>query len=123
MVAGLASAYTRHSQGACQCGAFDGAASDRDSGLQAAHTRVPFVVVVARPDSDPRLGNIRVFVTTGQQGVNYRRETWHHLLIAVRRITDFLVVDRGDADGNYHEIRLDDAEIYVTLPHEMIAES
>jgi ureidoglycolate lyase len=38
---------------------------------------VRFLVVVAPGDDRPDLDQLRVFVTNGSQGVNYRRGLWH----------------------------------------------
>jgi len=62
-----------------------------------------FLVVVAPPGPLPETARTRAFLTNGRQGVNYRRGTWHHPLIALGGETDFLVVDRGDEGGNFDE--------------------
>ena len=73
------------------------------------HTRgsqafVPFdtsrwVVIVAPGRSAPDLDQLRAFVTSGVQGVNYARGTWHHPLIVLDQDAEFLVVDRVADDG------------------------
>ncbi len=74
----------------------------------------PFLVVVAEDGPPPLAARIRVYLSSGVQGVNYRRNTWHHSLIAIDGAARFLVVDRGDADGNCEEIRVDDAVVLAT---------
>ncbi len=55
----------------------------------------------------PRAADLRAFVTDGRQGVNCTlKGVWHHPVIAWRRPTDFLVVDRGGPGENLVEIRL-----------------
>ncbi len=67
--------------------------------------RDAYLVVVAEdPGKAPR-----VFLARSGQGVNYRRGTWHHPLIALARTGDFLVVDRGGPGDNCDESRLDGA--------------
>lgn len=66
----------------------------------------PFLVIVAPPGDAPDPARTRAFLTNGRQGVNYRRGTWHFPVIALERDTDFLVLDRGDAGGNYAEASL-----------------
>ena len=62
-----------------------------------------FVVVVATdPGAEPR-----AFLARRGQGVNYHRGTWHHPLIALERVGDFLVVDRGGEGHNCDEVALD----------------
>lgn len=58
-----------------------------------------FVVVVAPPGGTIRAEDIRAFVTNGQQGVNFHAGVWHHPMLALDRVGDFLVVDRA-GDGN-----------------------
>jgi ureidoglycolate lyase len=48
------------------------------------------VVVADDPAATPR-----VFLAAGGQGVNYRRGCWHHPLLALDRVSDFAVIDRG----------------------------
>ena len=66
------------------------------------HPSLRYIVVVA----DDPAGTLRAFLATGGQGVNYRRGTWHHPLIALDRGGDFLVVDRAGEGGNCDEARL-----------------
>ena len=41
-----------------------------------------------------------MFLARGDQGVNYRRNVWHHPLIAMEAPSDFIVVDRlGGGEG------------------------
>jgi ureidoglycolate lyase len=63
----------------------------------------PYLVVVApaTPNEDaPDVAAIRCFRAEPGQGVNYARGTWHHPLIALEGVSDFLVVDRGGAAGD-----------------------
>src|SRR3546814_11847910 len=62
----------------------------------------PFWVAVA-DDEDGRPGEPRVFLASGDQGVNYRRNIWHHPLMATGAISDFLVVDRDRPETNLEE--------------------
>ncbi|QND64534.1 ureidoglycolate lyase [Mesorhizobium loti] len=72
------------------------------------------IVVVAAADTIAAPGDLRAFASNGRQGVNYRKATWHHPLIALDA-GDFLVVDRAgprpglspDAfDQDYEEVPL-----------------
>ena len=65
----------------------------------------PYVVLVA-PIGELYEGSLRAFVTRGWQGVNYARGVWHHPLIALGGISDFVVVDRGGEGNNLDEARL-----------------
>ncbi|MDR5854377.1 ureidoglycolate lyase [Caballeronia sp. LZ062] len=62
----------------------------------------PYLVVVA-PAGDLDESQIRAFVTRGWQGVNYAKGVWHHPLIALDKVSDFIVVDRGGEGLNLNE--------------------
>jgi ureidoglycolate lyase len=66
----------------------------------------PFLVIVADSGSAPISQRIRAFMSSGRQGVNYRRNTWHHSLIALEQTSNFLVVDRGGPEENCEEVQL-----------------
>jgi ureidoglycolate lyase len=73
----------------------------------------PFLVVVAE-NSSTGVGRIRAFRAGPNQGVSYRRNTWHHALLAIGQTSRFLVVDRGGGQENCEETRVDPA-VVVTL--------
>jgi len=78
----------------------------------------PFLVIVAQQDERPIAERMRAFLSSGRQGVNYRRNTWHHSLIALGQIAHFLVIDRGGPEQNCEEMRIDDDVIRVTIPNQ-----
>ena len=64
----------------------------------------PWLVLVC---ADPRVpASYRAFSATGQQGVNYARNIWHHPLLVLTDASPFLVVDRGGPGDNLEEVRL-----------------
>lgn len=65
----------------------------------------PYLVVVA-PDEGGRPGEPLAFLSEGSQGVSYATGTWHHPLIALEEVSDFLVVDRGGEGENLEEFDL-----------------
>lgn len=69
----------------------------------------PFLVVVAGNEGAdaPWSGRIRAFRAAGNQGVSYRRNTWHHALLAIDQTSHFLVVDRGGPEENCDEVVID----------------
>ena len=75
----------------------------------------PFLMVVAAPAKRVAPGDLRAFLARGGQGVNYRRGVWHHPLIALDRVCDFLVIDRGGADENCDERFFDEADGVIEL--------
>lgn len=62
----------------------------------------PFLVVVAE-DEDGKPGVPQVFLAGAHQGVNYRANVWHHPLMSLKEISDFLVVDRAGPGNNLEE--------------------
>jgi ureidoglycolate lyase len=61
--------------------------------------RQPFPIVVCA-DSKPAAGNIRVFLSNGQQGINIRAGIWHHYQLSLGQASDYLVLDRvGEGDN------------------------
>ena len=54
---------------------------------------------MSTPGRRPSASTLRAFVASGLQGVNYRRGTWHHPLIALGPDAEFIVVDRVADDG------------------------
>ena len=57
--------------------------------------RQRFLVIVAPAGPAPSAAQLRCFMATSGQGVNYAAGTWHHPLIALDAGGDFLVIDRG----------------------------
>jgi ureidoglycolate lyase len=69
------------------------------------HARRYLVVVAPAGDTvDP--ATVRLFVAQPGQGVNYARGVWHHPLLALDAVSDFLVIDYGGPGPNCDEIRL-----------------
>lgn len=68
-----------------------------------------YLVVVAPPGPPPALDAVRVFLARGDQGVNYATGTWHHPLLALAEVSDFLVIDRSGPGDNCDEIELAEA--------------
>ncbi|THV24731.1 ureidoglycolate lyase [Peteryoungia ipomoeae] len=62
----------------------------------------PFLVAVSA-DEGGRPGEPQVFLVGAHQGVNYRRNVWHHPLMAIDAVSDFLVVDRDGPGNNLEE--------------------
>ncbi len=65
----------------------------------------PWLVVVCTDPQDA--ATFRVFRATGQQGVTYARNTWHHPLLVFDPDSRFLVVDRKGPGQNLFEVALD----------------
>lgn len=60
----------------------------------------PYLVVVAARESTPTVDDLRVFLCQGHQGVNYARGVWHHPLLGLDAVSDFLIIDRAGPGDN-----------------------
>ena len=67
----------------------------------------PYLVAVAPPGERVRAASIRVFLAQPHQGVNYAAGSWHHPLLALEAVSDFLVIDRAGPGDNCVEQGLD----------------
>jgi len=65
-----------------------------------------YLVVVAPPAAEPDPASIRCFRASHGQGVNFAPGVWHHPLLTLDRVGDFLVIDRGGPGENCDEYRL-----------------
>lgn len=75
----------------------------------------PYLVVVAPAGAAPKAEDLRVFLARGDQGVNYATGVWHHPLLALETVCDFLVVDRSGSAPNCDEIVLDPGAVIPAL--------
>ncbi|MBS61516.1 ureidoglycolate lyase [Salinisphaera sp.] len=66
-----------------------------------------YIVVVAPAGDAPTPESLRAFVATGAQGINYRRGVWHHPMIALDDVCEFLEVHRAGPEANCDEVPLD----------------
>jgi len=62
-------------------------------------SRTPFLVIVASAPGDQP----HAFYARGDQGISYHRGTWHHPLLALKQVSDFLVIDRVGPGENCEE--------------------
>jgi len=62
-----------------------------------------FLVVVAKAGQDGSPGEPVGFLASGLQGVNYAKNIWHHPMIALDAMSDFLIIDRGGEGNNLEE--------------------
>ncbi|SME92128.1 ureidoglycolate lyase [Pseudogulbenkiania subflava] len=75
----------------------------------------PYLVVVAPAGAPPAATDLRVFLARADQGVNYRTGVWHHPLLALDAVCDFLVVDRSGPGHNCDEVQLDAVAVIPTV--------
>lgn len=62
----------------------------------------PFLVVVAQ-DRAGVPQQPQAFLARAGQGVNYRANVWHHPLLALDELSDFVVIDRAGQENNLEE--------------------
>ncbi|MFZ6814977.1 ureidoglycolate lyase [Undibacterium sp. Rencai35W] len=70
------------------------------------HDMAAEYLVVVAPAGEFRLDSLRAFLCQGFQGVNYAKGVWHHPLIALHKISDFIVMDRVGQGHNCDELSL-----------------
>ena len=69
-----------------------------------------WLTVAAPAGEPPASSDLRAFIAGAGQGVNYHRGVWHHPLIALEAVSDFIVVDRGGAGDNCDEYYFPEGE-------------
>ena len=74
----------------------------------------PWLVLVAEDVHDQ--SSCRAFTATGQQGVNYARNVWHHPLLVMDAGSRFLIIDRKGPGNNLDEVCLGDGEVFGLTP-------
>lgn len=72
----------------------------------------PFLVLVGRGtgvvEGRLQFDDLILFLTNGRQGINLKKNIWHHFQIVLNGIQDFIVVDRGGDGSNLEEIEVAD---------------
>lgn len=76
----------------------------------------PYLVVVAPAGPAPGIDQLRVFLCQPHQGVNYAAGVWHHPLLALDAVSDFLVIDRSGPGHNCDVVTLTPAALIGSLP-------
>ncbi|MCC7038105.1 MAG: ureidoglycolate lyase [Alphaproteobacteria bacterium] len=70
----------------------------------------PYMVVVAEA-GEFDAARLRAFLAGPQQGVNYAAGTWHHYSLALDKVCDFMVIDRGGPEKNLDEVYFEGDDI------------
>ena len=68
-------------------------------------SKQPYLVVVA-PRGEFVAQALHAFLAEPGQGVNYAKAVWHHALIALNEVSDFIVIDRGGPGPDCDEAQL-----------------
>jgi ureidoglycolate lyase len=74
-----------------------------------------YLVVVAAADTPLDAQHIRCFRASPGQGVNFARGTWHHAVLPLHSVCDFVVIDRGGpaTPPNCEERALDELDVWI----------
>ncbi len=67
----------------------------------------PWLTVVANTPGTPQPSDLHLFWCAPNQGVNYAPGVWHHPLLALDAISDFIVLDRSGPGDNCDVCTLD----------------
>lgn len=67
----------------------------------------PYLVVVAAAGPAPGTDKLHAFLAQPGQGVNYATGVWHHPLLALNEVCDFLVIDRSGPGKNCDEVTIE----------------
>lgn len=73
----------------------------------------PFLVLVGRSGETLTRDDLSLFITNGIQGVNLKKNTWHHHQIVLNQSQDFVVIDRGGGGKNLEETTVE-GDIWIT---------
>lgn len=68
-----------------------------------------YLVLVADPVEALTPEHLHLFLAKGSQGINYHLNTWHHPVLGLNKVCDFLVVDRKGEGNNCEEFFFDKA--------------
>ena len=64
----------------------------------------------SRPTAAFDVDAVRLFRAEAHQGVQYRKNVWHHFVLALEAESDFLVIDRAGPGDNLEEVHLAPAD-------------
>ena len=81
--------------------------------LPMTHAHADEYLVLVAPAGDFDASQLRAFLCQGFQGVNFAKGVWHHPLIALEKVSDFIVMDRNGAGDNCEETQLE-KEFWLT---------
>lgn len=76
-----------------------------------------WLAVVAPSGNPPSASDLRLFLCNGDQGVNYAPGVWHHPLLALDDVSDFIVLDRSGPGENCDIIELPEPAIIPAFPN------
>lgn len=75
----------------------------------------PYLVVVAAAGDAPKPSDLHLFLAQGNQGVNYATGVWHHPLLGLESVVDFIVIDRKGPGDNCDVVTLNHTALIAEL--------
>lgn len=76
-------------------------------------SKQPYLIAVCAADKPLNSRNIQLFLAQGHQGINYNSGVWHHPLMALHQVCDFIVLDRQGPGDNCDTVTL---TVPITIP-------
>lgn len=74
-----------------------------------------YLILVAEAYESLSPEHLHLFLATADQGINYHKNTWHHPILGLNKVCDFLVIDRKGVGHNCEEFFFnDDENIHIT---------
>lgn len=73
----------------------------------------PMIVAVAPPRDHIEASDIQVFISNGQQGVNYHPNVWHMPMAPLKDNIKMIMIDSGNEEGNYQEFQFSTEQILI----------
>lgn len=74
-----------------------------------------YLVLVADAVEEIKPEHLHLFIARPDQGINYHKNTWHHPVLGLNKVCDFLVVDRKGKGNNCEEFYFhEDTKIEIT---------
>ena len=73
-------------------------------------------LVVVSAAAIPAPDNLEAFIARGDQGVQYSRNVWHHPLLVIEPVQDFIVADREGAGENLEEVWFTGEPAFLEAP-------
>ncbi len=76
----------------------------------------PYLIVVAKAGETAHTDDLEAFIAAPGLGINYHAGTWHHPVLALSDVSDFLVVDRGGDGDNCDEVHFENSDVFLSWP-------
>jgi ureidoglycolate lyase len=75
-----------------------------------------YLILVAEAHDSLSPEHLHLFLATADQGINYHKNTWHHPILGLNKVCDFLVIDRKGSGHNCEEFFFND-DVHIQITH------